>query len=404
MLRERRPAVRPPDGSGERGGEQAVVGESPRRPQEAEGADVLEPGGERRPARERPAADDPGEAAERRLGQLGDGLLGAQRGVQRSRRGRRTRPRAARPRRPARRASGRARRASTRPARTAAASSAFGSSCRLAVAIASSRTPRITAVNTLETSGAAASVRSSSGPSQARRIAGHASSRIAWLWVAAMPMPSHSAISRSPAVPSHGRSRTSRTKSVGCVLAVGDRGRDHERRDARAAAEVLVAADAVGGAGQRHRRTDPSGVACALVRRMSPPLPGSEVIVPHCAPSAAVAKTACAVRSTPVGTRPAGPARSRGPPGASTRPGRPTGSAAASVRSVSQIGRVVSATLRQSPPVSSGTATMQEAGLRQSREVGGVETAASLPLGTVRPPLARRCPQRRSPAPTMKRS
>ena len=56
---------------------------------------------------------------------------------------------------------------------------------------------------------------SSSGPSHAKRIAGHASSRMAWLWVAAIPIPSHSAVSRNPAVPSHGRSRTSRANNAG---------------------------------------------------------------------------------------------------------------------------------------------------------------------------------------------
>ena len=70
-------------------------------------------------------------------------------------------------------------------------------------------------MNRLETSGAAARVISSSGPSHAKRIAGHASRRMAWLCVAAMPIPSHSAVSRSPAVPSHGRSRTSRANSAG---------------------------------------------------------------------------------------------------------------------------------------------------------------------------------------------
>ena len=56
---------------------------------------------------------------------------------------------------------------------------------------------------------------SSIAPSHANRIAGHASSRMAWLCVAAIPIPSHSAVSCRPAEPSHGRSRTSSMKRVG---------------------------------------------------------------------------------------------------------------------------------------------------------------------------------------------
>ena len=36
-----------------------------------------------------------------------------------------------------------------------------------------------------------------------------------------------------------------------------------------------------------------NGDAVERVRLMSPPLPGSEVIVPHCSPATALAKTAC---------------------------------------------------------------------------------------------------------------
>ena len=35
-----------------------------------------------------------------------------------------------------------------------------------------------------------------------------------------------------------------------------------------------------------------AGLPTALVRAMSPPLPGSDVMVPHCSPAAALAKTA----------------------------------------------------------------------------------------------------------------
>ena len=119
-------------------------------------------------------------------------------------------------------------------------------------------------MNSVATSGPAARVIASSLPSHAMRTAGTPSSRMAWLCVAAMPMPSHSAISSRPAVPSHGRSRTSSTKIVGSRLAVGDGGRHHPIGDAHAAAEVLVAGDAVGAAGQERLAVDGAAavVAC----------------------------------------------------------------------------------------------------------------------------------------------
>ena len=73
----------------------------------------------------------------------------------------------------------------------------------------------MTAVNSVATNGPAARVIGSSPPFHASRTAGAPSRRMAWLCVAAIPMPSHSAISLSPALPSHGRSRTSSTKIVG---------------------------------------------------------------------------------------------------------------------------------------------------------------------------------------------
>ena len=51
-----------------------------------------------------------------------------------------------------------------------------------------------------------------------------------------------------------------------------------------------------------------------------------------------------------------------------------------------------------------GNGDVEEAGLRQSVEVGGVETAPRLALRTVRPPLVRDVRDVSSPAPTMKRS
>ena len=188
--------------------------------------------GERRAPRERAAADD---AARRRSDDSASSatrLLRSQRRRAAPRPGRRPRRRAARPRTPAPRASARARRVPTRPARRRAASSAFGSQLLpWPCAIASSSTPSTTAVNRHATSGPAASgdLLDRARPTPCA-IAGQPSRRMAWLCVAAMPMPSHSAISRRPAEPSHGRSRTSRTKIVGASSPVGHRGRDHERR------------------------------------------------------------------------------------------------------------------------------------------------------------------------------
>ena len=61
----------------------------------------------------------------------------------------------------------------------------------------------------------------SSAPPHASRTAGTPSSRMAWLCVAAIPMPSHSPVSVMPAVPSQGRSRTSSTKIVGSASPSG---------------------------------------------------------------------------------------------------------------------------------------------------------------------------------------
>jgi hypothetical protein len=73
----------------------------------------------------------------------------------------------------------------------------------------------MTAVKSVAMNGPAPDERSLSGPCREKRTAGARSSRIAWLCVAAMPTPSHSAIMAKPAVPSHGRSRTSNANNVG---------------------------------------------------------------------------------------------------------------------------------------------------------------------------------------------
>ena len=88
---------------------------------------------------------------------------------------------------------------------------------------------------------------------------------------------------------------------------------------------------------------------------MSPPLPGSDVIVPHWAPFAAVAKTAvrCSVHSARVVSgRASQNPRTAGCIDATNATDE---SAPARPRRSSQIGLVDSGTLRQSPPSSSGT-------------------------------------------------
>ena len=179
---------------------------------------------------------------------------------------------------------------------------------------------------------------------------------MAWLCVAAMPIPSHSAINRSPADPSHGRSRTSRTNSVGPSSPSGTAVVIMYEVTPEPLPKCLspVIWYVAPGNGPS---PSPSGCAPALVRRMSPPLPGSDVIVPHCSPAAAVANAAvrCCVH---LDCPSSGRASQKPRTAACIEATRATeGSAAASVRSTSQIGRVLAPTLRHRPPMSSGTAT-----------------------------------------------
>ena len=167
----------------------------------------------------------------------------------------------------------------------------FRRTCSRAAPMASSRTPTITEVNIVATNGPAARMIGSSPPFHASRTAGAPSSRMAWLCVAAIPMPSHSAVKLRPALPSHGRPPTSSTKTVGS--------------DSPSGIAVVIIRSVIPNplpkclspvtAYDRPARNGCASVGVAIdrVRAMSPPLPGSDVIVPHCSPAAALAKTAC---------------------------------------------------------------------------------------------------------------
>lgn len=88
---------------------------------------------------------------------------------------------------------------------------------------------------------------------------------------------------------------------------------------------------------------------------MSPPLPGSDVRVPHCAPPAAVAKTAarCTSQATSPGASFANQNDNTAGCIAETSAG--DGSAAASTRSASAIGRTEDCRSRQVPPAATGS-------------------------------------------------
>ena len=169
-------------------------------------------------------------------------------------------------------------------------SAALGASCRLATATASSRTPRITAVKSVVTNAPAPPVMSLSGPTRASRTPGAPSRRIAWLCVAAIPTPSHSASNVIPAVPSHGRPRTSSANIAGSSSPSGIAVVTIRSAMPEPLPKCLSPETAYGRPSMKP--VSPVGLAVAFVRPMSPPLPGSEVIVPHWSPASAVSKTA----------------------------------------------------------------------------------------------------------------
>ena len=98
-----------------------------------------------------------------------------------------------------------------------------------------------------------------------------------------------------------------------------------------------------------------AGVAVDRVRLMSPPLPGSDVIVPHCSPAAALSKTACRC-SSHSGCEASGFSNQNATTAGCIADTRATeGSAEPSNRSVSHTRRADDAAPRQRPPASSGT-------------------------------------------------
>ena len=129
--------------------------------------------------------------------------------------------------------------------------SSFGCSCWRAVAIASSSTPSTTAVNTLAIIGPAAAARSCTGPSQAdaRRRARLETHGVALRGghAGAVPLGGQSHTCRAVPRPVTDVEHEDRRR----LLARRHRRRDHERRHARAAAEVLVARHAIAGAEDR---------------------------------------------------------------------------------------------------------------------------------------------------------
>ena len=177
-------------------------------------------------------------------------------------------------------------------------------------------------------------------------------------------MPSHSAIKVKPVVPSQRRSLTSSAKIVGASSPSG--------------MAVVIIRSAIPEplpkclspvtAYERPTivRTSSVGVAVALVRPISPPLPGSDVIVPHCSPAAALAKTArrCASHAGWVGSGLSSQNATTDGCIADTRP--TAGSAAASRRSSSQTVRADEAVSRQRPPMFSGTTALRNPASRNA--------------------------------------
>jgi hypothetical protein len=112
------------------------------------------------------------------------------------------------------------------------------------------------------------------------RIAGKDANAMPWLCVACMPWPSQGATIVMPRDPSQGTSRTSSRNQSGFGSPSG--------RAVVTMNEVMP--DPLPKCLRPDTRQPPSGAgsAVAAVRATSPPLPGSEVIVPNQHPSAAI--------------------------------------------------------------------------------------------------------------------
>ena len=128
------------------------------------------------------------------------------------------------------------------------------------------------------------------------------------------------------------------------------------------------------------------GVAVALVRPMSPPLPGSDVIVPHCSPAAALANTSCRC-SSHGGWRGSGLNSQNAMTDGCIADTRATdGSAVASRRSTSHTGRADDGVSRHRPPAASGTTALQKPRVAELVEVVSLERSTRLTLATLRLP------------------
>ena len=119
---------------------------------------------------------------------------------------------------------------------------------------------------------------------------------------------------------------------------------------------------------------------------MSPPLPGSEVMVPHCSPATALANTACRCSSQAGWVGSGVNSQNATTAGCMAETSATAGSAEPSILSSSQIVRADDAAPRQSPPDSSGHHGPEEAGVAQGIEVALLEVSATLTLGSLRSP------------------
>ena len=131
------------------------------------------------------------------------------------------------------------------------------------------------------------------------------------------------------------------------------------------------------------------GEAVARVRLMSPPLPGSDVMVPHCSPAAALANTAwrCSSQSGCDGSGDA--SQNATTAGCMHDTSATDGSADASPRYISHMARADDSALSHSPPASRGAGSFNNPASREAIEVGTIQVAPRLPLGPFRAPSRR---------------
>ena len=207
---------------------------------------------------------------------------------------------------------------------------------------------------------------------------------MAWLWVAAIPIPSHSAMSASPALPSHGRSRTSSTKIVGSASPSGTAVVIIRSVTPKPLPKCLSPVTAYESPARNASAS--SGAATARVRLMSPPLPGSEVIVPHWSPATALANTArrCSSHAGWDGSGLASQNPMTGGMHGRHQRDRRVGRGQPAVDLAERTGRCLHA-LPEAARLDRGGGA-EETGVPQPVEVGALEMTTGLPLLTVSPP------------------